>query len=82
MRKGAAVDAEERNQREWDDPSNWRGPFYFGERDSRVMVRKRGRARRGWTFNLANTTGRLLFTAIIAVVVVAMALAVVFGGKS
>jgi uncharacterized membrane protein len=82
MRKGAAVDAKARNQREWEDPSNWRGPFYFGERDTRVLVRKRGRLRRGWTFNLANTAGRLLFTAILAVAVAAIALAIVFGGKS
>ncbi|HMB69089.1 MAG TPA: hypothetical protein VKU85_07245 [bacterium] len=76
------MDARERNQREWDDPSNWRGPFYFGERDTRVMVKKRGRNGRGWTFNLANTAGRLLFTTLIAVIVVALALAIAFGGKS
>lgn len=75
------MDPKERNQKEWDDPANWRGPFYFGERDTRVLVPKRGRVRRGWTFNLANTAGRLIFTGIIALALAAMALAIAFGGK-
>lgn len=76
------MDAKERNEKERADPGNWRGPFYFGECDTRVLVRKRGRNGRGWTFNLANTAGRLIFTAIIAVALAAMALAIAFGGKS
>jgi uncharacterized membrane protein len=76
------VDLKERNRKDWDDPSNWRGPFYFGERDTRILVPKRRRLGRGWTFNLANTAGRLIFTGIIAVVLVALALAIAFGGKS
>ena len=75
------MDAKERNEREWADPGNWRGPFYFGERDTRVLVRKRGRNGRGWTFNLANTAGRLIFTSLIAAALAAMALAIAFGGK-
>jgi len=76
------VDAKERNQQEWDNPENWRGPFYFGERDTRVLVPKRGRVRRGWTFNLANTAGRLIFTAIVALALAAAVLAIAFGGRS
>lgn len=75
------MDPRQRNRKEWDDRSNWRGPFYFGERDTRVLVPRRGRLGRGWTFNLANTAGRLIFTGIIAAALAAIALAVVLGGK-
>jgi uncharacterized membrane protein len=71
----------ERNEREWANPANWRGPFYFGERDSRILVRKRRGTGRGWTFNLASTGGRLTFTALIAAALAAVALAVALGGR-
>lgn len=75
------MDPKERNRKEWENPSNWRGPFYFGEHDTRVMVPRRGRIGRGYTFNLANTAGRLIFTAIIAIALAAIVLALASGGK-
>lgn len=44
-------------QREWEDPANWRGPdvlaLYVAPRDPRIIVRKRV-FHHGWTFNYAH----------------------------
>jgi uncharacterized membrane protein len=76
------MNEKERNDREWENAGNWRGPFYFGDRDSRVLVRKRRGTGWGWTFNLASTGGRLIFTALIVAAVAAIALALALGGRS
>jgi uncharacterized membrane protein len=62
------VDADrERNDREWNDPVNWKGPFYVAPGDTRPFVPKRGR-RRGYTVNFANPLGRTFVLAVVALV--------------
>jgi uncharacterized membrane protein len=75
------VDAErERNDREWNDPANWKGfrwdPFYYAPEDSRAFVPKRGR-RRGYTVNLAHPLGRTAALAILAVALAVLCVAIV-----
>jgi uncharacterized membrane protein len=64
------VDADrQRNDREWNDPANWKGPFYVAPEDTRPFVPKRGR-RRGYTVNFANPVGRTVVLAALALVLV------------
>jgi uncharacterized membrane protein len=71
------VDAErERNDREWNNPANWKGPFYHAPEDMRPFVPKRGR-RRGYTVNLAHPLGRTAALAILAVALAVLCIAIV-----
>lgn len=58
----------QQNEREWNDPANWRGrvfKLYHSSRDSRIVVPKRNPAL-GWTFNTAHPLGLALTTALLA----------------
>jgi uncharacterized membrane protein len=56
------------------DPLNWKGPFYFNKKDSRVLLPKPNKSF-GWTLNFANPYTYLLL--VLSVIVVA-ALQIVF----
>lgn len=76
------MNEKERNQKEWENPDNWKGPFrrsfYASERDTRVWVPKR-RPGLGWTLNMAHTGGRLWMAAFIGLAVVGFTLALALG---
>jgi uncharacterized membrane protein len=78
------VSDRERNEREWNDPRNWKGlrwsPFYFGAEDTRPFVPKRGR-RRGYTVNFAHPLGRALVFAAASLALVGVAVALLTGRR-
>lgn len=78
------MNEKERNQKEWEDRKNWKGPwgrlFYSSERDTRVWVPKR-RPTMGWTLNLGTTGGRLWMAGLLGIAVVGMVLAFTLGGS-
>jgi uncharacterized membrane protein len=51
------------------NPSNWRGIFYFNRKDPRLIVQKLIPPL-GWTFNFANPLTYLMIMFIILIVVV------------
>jgi uncharacterized membrane protein len=62
---------EEINEAEWRDPANWRGGwlgFYFGRRDTRILVPKR-RPIFGFTVNLGRREGKALLLGILGGIV-------------
>jgi uncharacterized membrane protein len=53
------------------DPGNWRGPFYFNRKDTRLIVPKgEFSIGWGWTFNCASPYTYLLLLGIVLVIVV------------
>lgn len=52
------------------DPSNWRGPFYFNPKDHRLFVPKYNKYL-GTTVNMANPKAYLIFILIMAGIVLA-----------
>ena len=66
--------ATESEDREWQDPKNWRLCRYVAPNDPRVFVPKRN-PRLGWTFNFGQPEGRRLFR-IIALTYAALAAAI------
>ncbi len=52
--------SEEQNNAEWAKEENW-SLFYFSKKDTRWIVPKKNRM--GWTFNLGQTKGGLVFLA-------------------
>jgi len=64
---------EEINQKEWEDPANWRGGiFYYGPKDTRPWVPKRsmfGRRRFGGTPNFAIRSARQTIMVVVGICV-------------
>jgi uncharacterized membrane protein len=51
------------------DPGNWKGPFYFNRKDTRLMVPKLYPSL-GWTFNFASPYSYVTLGAIIMIIIV------------
>ena len=51
------------------DPGNWRGPFYFNRKDTRLMVPKLHPSM-GWTLNFANPGSFIAIIALVALIIV------------
>jgi uncharacterized membrane protein len=50
-----------------DNPLNWKGPFYFNKKDSRIFVPKHVKLL-GWTLNFANLYTYFILLACVIVV--------------
>jgi len=64
-------------EREWKDPSNWRGGplgLYVAPRDPRILVRKRT-PYFGWTFNFAHQASWLIIGGFGALTLIVVAIA-------
>jgi len=75
---------QEHNQREWENPANWRGPkwlsMYCSPRDTRVWVPKQIPAM-GWTVNLGHRAGIAWLIAIAALVIGFVGAVILFAPK-